>query len=147
MILERISKLDYDQLDGVKIIFSQPTKTFGKLAGAGNNILLAWKSELVEPVLMESNNVLLIGLDNRVAIYNTRDHRLLALYPLSSNFLSFLTHRAGVIIITELEVLVLSEIDFSIGKHIHLPDLVENYKKKGDLVRIICMNGDIIEVS
>lgn len=147
MILERISKLDYDQLDGFKIIFSQPTKIFGKLASVENNVLLAWKSELVDPIVLEFNNVFLIGLDNRMAVYNTKDNRLLALYPLSSNFLSFLKYQAGIIIIAELEALVLSKIDFSISKHIHLPDLVEDYKKEDDLVKIICMNGDIVEIS
>ena len=95
---------------------------------------------------MKHGSNLLIGVDNKIAVYNLIQKVMIALVPLSSRFLSFIVRKRSVVIISELEIFVLNTREYTIVNHVNLPDLVEDYQENEGGIRIICMDETALVV-
>jgi len=146
MRVEKISRTELQYEDYLKIHFDENSNICGRVSGIDELILICWSSELIEPLLVKHGSNLLIGVDNKIAVYNLIQKVMIALVPLSSRFLSFIVRKRSVVIISELEIFVLNTREYTIVNHVNLPDLVEDYQENEGGIRIICMDETALVV-
>lgn len=146
MRVEKISNTEFQSEIYLKVVFAEDPKIYGRLTGINETILICWNSELIEPSLVKNNNNLLIGVDNKFAIYHLVQKVLIALFPLSSRFLSVIIRKNSVVVVAELEVIVLNISQYSIINHVNLPDVVEDYQENEKGIKIICMDETALDI-
>jgi hypothetical protein len=148
MKIEQISKSEYENENCIKIPFfdNEYLRSYARISFDRASFVIAWGSESIQPEIIEVNNFIIVGVDNKVLVFDSTDGIVDALFPLRSYFFHFLVRENCIVILSELEIIVLDKEEYSINQLVNLPDILEDYVETGTGLGIKCMDGRLIEV-
>lgn len=144
-MIQYISEIEFNKSTNIPILFGNPKidTRFGLVSYDDNKAKFSWSSELVTPEVKElSNNFISIGIDQNYIIYNFYNNNVVLKLALDyffyySKVLDFIIY-----VITELEVIKIDILKYSVIDKIILPDIIENIEFEHEILKITCFNGD-----
>ncbi|MBN2443992.1 MAG: hypothetical protein JXJ04_21700 [Spirochaetales bacterium] len=100
-------------------------KRFGVLTIQNDNYAFAWRSELIEPVILKANSyTVCVGVDQNCTLIDV-NKKLIERFNLLYNLFDIKLFNDIILIITELEIISVHTIDFKKSNSHPLPDLFE----------------------
>lgn len=116
-----------------------------ELRERGTAFGLSWRSDTIEPVVEASGDgsAVWVGVDQHLAVIETRSERICLSLPLNSNLLQLAIKENVVVVLTEGEV-ILFNVDFSIRFIKGLPDLPDTVSIEDQRVTIRLVDGGVL---
>jgi len=106
----------------------------------------SWNSD-IEPVIIEVRpKVYSIGIDQHFAVVDFSSNTILLNLNLFYNFYTTKIFEVWIFIISELEILQVSMLDFNILETYDLPDYFSDIEFKGEVAEIRCLGGEIMQL-
>lgn len=146
MKIHNIEKSQFKKIDIARqILFDEDARRFslidlGKKFGCYG---LSWRSDLIEPIIVTSANQLIwIGIDQRLTAINLNTGHILVNLPLVTNILQIQAVDTAILVLTESELLLFN-LDGSIRYIKGLPELASKMSIRDCEVKIYGNEGDI----
>ena len=146
-IIKRISKTAFRKLNSYELFKEDKeaaNNSFAVISESTNCFKIAWNSD-IEPMLIEIDaNIYGIGIDQHFSIVDLNCNSVLLNINLFYNF--FVTKLQGewIYLITELEIIKISKLDFKIVKNYALPDYFEGIEFLDGQVIVKCSGNEIV---
>lgn len=106
-----------------------------------------WQSNSIEPFLLDlESGRWLIAIDLNLVIVDFQSNKIIIRMLLDYFFYEAKVFENFVFIVTELEIIKMSLLDFSIIADIALPDYFEKMEKIGHSYMITCSGGEMVVV-
>ena len=148
MIIEKISKQQYDKLDFPILFESIEDRSFAILSNEKYSYKLGWRSTEIDPTIKEINDsIYAIGIDLIFIILDFHTRKILQNIFLESFFYDVKIHNKKIYIITELEIYKISNIDYQVINIYQLPDIFEDIYFEYDKIKVKCMDLNWIDLN
>ncbi|MHA3046233.1 hypothetical protein JSO59_002520 [Riemerella anatipestifer] len=147
--IKKISEEDYVQLD-CRVLFENnlTDRAFGVISSKDKHYKFSWQSDIVQPSIIEiKNNIYSVGIDLNYTIVDFNKNTVLLRIELENFLLKTLIYNNTLYVITELEVYLISIINFSVIEMIDLPDIFIDIVFEEDSVNIKCFGGEKVLVN
>ncbi|MBO4232713.1 hypothetical protein FO675_00060 [Riemerella anatipestifer] len=147
--IKKISEEDYVQLD-CRVLFENnlTDRAFGVISNKDKHYKFSWQSDIVQPSIIEiKNNIYSVGIDLNYTIVDFNKNTVLLRIELENFLLKTLIYNNTLYVITELEVYLISIINFSVIEMIDLPDIFIDIVFEEDSVNIKCFGGEKVLVN
>lgn len=149
MDLREISEINYKN-SNLPILFEtkQTDRMFGMISNNKQSFKFGWQSTIVKPIIKEvSKEVYAIGIDLNFIIIDLNLVKIKLKLELSYFFLNLVFYDDFIIVITELEILIISLINCSLLKNISLPEIYENMEMNGKDLKFISVDGSEVDLN
>ena len=143
---ERISKNEFD-VSNAYLLFENNSidRSFGLLRTNEVVYKMGWQSTDIQPVVTSINeNVFSVGIDLNFVICGIKQYSIELALGLNCFFYDSLVKGKFMYVLTELEVFRISVENFQKITKYSLPDYFRDINFDGDDVKIICMDGSVI---
>ncbi|RXM38161.1 hypothetical protein BOQ62_19085 [Chryseobacterium sp. CH21] len=147
MYLKEISELEYKNLD-LPILFEdkQTDRVFGIISNDVHIFKFGWQSTIVKPVIKKvSQKNYAIGIDQKFILIDLNLVKVRLKLDLLYFFYDMIVYDDLIIVITELEILIVSLKSFNLLTTISLPEIYEKMEINGQNIRFICVDGNDID--
>jgi hypothetical protein len=134
------SIVEENEVDHSKVLFKYEgsfNRMWGKLVVNQEIYYIGWRSDLIEPLLIESNGVICIGVDEHYALLTPGKTLTGKSY---SPLLNGSANENVIALIFEIEVHVISLATLEI-KEFGLPDIAESYTLEENSIELKCLDG------
>lgn len=146
--LRKISKLEFKNSNVPTLLGTYETdKVFSLISNKRKAYKFSWKSELVDPIIKEWNNVCVLGIDLDLVILNFETNEILNRLQFDSFFYDIQFYHEVIYVITQLEVFRINSFDFKIIDTYPLPDVFKKIEMKDGSIVIECFGGELIFVT
>lgn len=147
VILNEISDINYKS-SNFPILFedNQTDRVFGIISNDVHRFKLGWQSTIVKPVVKGiSKEIYAIGIDQNFIIIDLNLVNIRLKLKLNYFFYNVVTCNNFIIVITDLEIFIISELTYKIVKEIPLPEVYTEMEVNDQNIKFICINGSEID--
>lgn len=146
--LKVIDKSIYNQMDSEVIFTIDNPKCYGILTNGDYSFKFGWQSEIVKPKVFEiTENIYSIGIDLDFAIADFISKKILLKVTLDYFFYDTVINNGFIYVISELEIIKISQKSFLIIDKFVLTDFFKEITFKEELTEIITVGGNIMTFS
>jgi hypothetical protein len=125
-------------------IFSDPLtdRRYGLVCSNGLTFAFGWRSDLIEPTVLDLNDkVVLVAVDQEVAIVEVPSGQVLSRISLPDNFHQAILVDERVYLATELSVYQLTAPTWQVKNRCDLPEFFEAFDSSYSQLYAICIDG------
>lgn len=144
-----ISFVEFTTLDCAILFYEAKTaKRFGVVTNGVKNYKFSWQSDLITPVLVvsDSNTMCYLGVDLMFSVIDFTERASTYTLQLNCFFYDIISIERRIWVITELEILVIDNINHRIVKTISLPSYFKEIISQPPTVTIECLDGEILHL-
>lgn len=144
MQVKYLNEREYSEL-GCYEIFEKNnfSRGFALLENDEYFVKIAWRSDIIKPIFLElDSRHLAIGIDNDFVVINRNSLGIVVKLKLVSNFFSIVTNKKCFYAISELDVHKFNKVDLTMLSYKVMPDLIENWEKNGEQLKVFCSDGN-----
>jgi hypothetical protein len=148
LVVRQLNKIEFEDTN-VPILFEDsPTDRRFAIATFNNySYRFAWQSDLMNPnILKIKEKVYAIGIDQNFSIIDFEINSIVYNVKLFYNFLDMRLHNELLYVITELEIIVITVINFKTNENFDLPDNFDSISFFKDCITVKCMDGTFLEI-
>ncbi|MBB5648931.1 hypothetical protein [Pedobacter cryoconitis] len=148
-LFNEITKIEFNALNELTLFKEADDRAnnhYAIISDGMYGLKFSWNSE-IEPVIIEVKpKVYSIGIDQHFAVVDFSSNTILLNLNLFYNFYDTKIFKEWIFIISELEILKVSRLDFNIIETYELPDFFSDIEFKGEVVEIRCSGGEIMQL-
>lgn len=148
-LFNEITKIEFNALNELTLFKEADDRAnnhYAIISDGMYGLKFSWNSE-IEPVIIEVKpKVYSIGIDQHFAVVDFSSNTILLNLNLFYNFYDTKIFKEWIFIISELEILKVSRLDFNIIETYELPDFFSDIEFKGEVAEIRCSGGEIIQL-
>jgi hypothetical protein len=123
-------------------------RCFAEIITDVNVYTIAWRSDLIIPVLIElSPEVFAVGVDQKFIIVNFKNDIVKLNLELKTNLYDIRKFNEAIFVIAEMEIYKIDMLECKVIKTHHLPDYFKELRTENEILRVICLDGSIIEIN
>jgi hypothetical protein len=144
-LFELISEEEYNLIED-KLFQDHHNRRFGKInASNGKSYAVGWRSDLLLPQIDEIQpGSISIGIDQKFAIISFIQNEKVLEIDLHYNFSESVFESGRLLVATELEVIEISSPKWKINRRVSLPSYFEKFTFENNIVKIECIDGELI---
>lgn len=147
MYLREISEINYKS-STLPVLFEdeRTDRMFGIISNNIHSFKFGWQSTNIKPVVKEvSKEIYAIGIDQNFILIDLNIVNIKLKLKLFYFFYNLVVYDTFMIVITELEILIVSLINYNLLTSISLPELYENMETNGKNLKFTCIDGSYVD--
>jgi hypothetical protein len=147
IIFKEISEQDF-LCQQIPVLFTNKnsSRKFGKVTLNKNSYKFSWQSDLITPAITKiADGIYAVAVDQHFVIIDFTQNKLLLDLSLFYNFYDTKIWGQKIFVCTELEVLVIDKVAFTIFRSIDLPDFFEGLVFEDNKVKVMCIGQLVVE--
>lgn len=147
MYLREISEKEFKN-SNLPVLFENKLtdRMFGVISNDINSFKLGWQSNIIKPVVKEVNQeIYAIGIDQNFILIDLNLVNIRLKLELTYFFYNVVIYNNFIIVITELEIFIISEFTYKVVKEIPLPEIYTKMRVNERNIKFICVDGSEID--
>ena len=140
---------EFRQLDCITLFHDEKTaRRFGVITNGIISFKFSWQSDTIDPVMKvyNKNSFYCLGIDLMFSIIKFNENDFKSVVKVDYLLYDIRFIEGGIWVITELEILVVDVVNYTIVKKMPLPSIFQKIISESLLVTVECMGGEIITV-
>lgn len=145
-IVNIISVQDYNDFN-CKVLFEdkKTDRSYGVISNGNVHFKFGWQSDTIKPFKLDiTSETCFLGVDLNTVIINFESKNIVFKALLEYFFYSAKIFKEYILIITELEILVVSLLNYQVLNSYALPDFFEEIEFNGDKITIKCSGSQFV---
>jgi len=148
-LINKITKEEFENLKTPILFTEKNAEANNNLASISNGIngfRIAWNSDINPILLLVSRNIYAIGIDQHFAVVDFESQAVLLNIDLFYNFYDIKIFSGFIYVITELEIIKINLLSYTLVETYPLPDYFENIEFNDRGIEVKCLGGEIVTI-